>query len=370
MRWLSGCERDLPEEVLRQLVDGPINWLPIVLAGIGSALLVTTALALESGSAVWVQLSLLQCVFLVWRLELQRRLRHDLKTKREARVDGIMLHQLLWAASLGVMAVAGLMAGGAAATLSIAVMLVVASLCPALCIGRPRLSLTLVLLCDLPLKLAVPFQSEPLYWVFILQGPVFWLLMDWFSRQLSAQTEASLLKSYRSRLEADYDHLTRLYSRQGFYRAVSLMRRRLAGRVPVALLYVDLDGFKDVNDRLGHEEGDNLLIQVADCFRDVLRNEDLVARWGGDEFLLLLPGADEKTPVVIAERLLRAIREMRQDDTRIDASIGISRLEDARDLKRVELEKLIRRADHALYRAKNEGKGRYHSAFEAESDNA
>lgn len=126
----------------------------------------------------------------------------------------------------------------------------------------------------------------------------------------------------------------------------------------MALISIDLDGFKEVNDRFGHGAGDLLLTQVAHRLRDTLRNEDLLARMGGDEFMAVVRGLapDEIGP--LADRLIAAISrhsyEIEQGVTaRVGASIGFACLpEDASNTVELRL-----RADEALYAAKGAGKG-------------
>jgi diguanylate cyclase (GGDEF)-like protein len=126
-----------------------------------------------------------------------------------------------------------------------------------------------------------------------------------------------------------------------------------------ALLYLDLDGFKDINDRYGHACGDQLLVLAAERIRNTVRSEDTVARIGGDEFIVLLPEvsavSDVKRPVEELLRVLEAPFELREGAVQISGSIGIAFFPgDA-----ISAEQLISSADTALYNAKRAGKGRY-----------
>ena len=134
---------------------------------------------------------------------------------------------------------------------------------------------------------------------------------------------------------------------------------RRGGRV--ALLFDDLDNLKQVNDSLGHEAGDEILIAVAGRLRSELRPEDTVARLGGDEFVVLLEdvgGADEAARV--AERVVEALRfpcALRGHDHSVTASVGVA-LSAAR-AHGGRPDDLLREADRAMYRAKRSGTGRY-----------
>ena len=159
---------------------------------------------------------------------------------------------------------------------------------------------------------------------------------------------------------AHHDPLTGLSNR------VDLMERMSAivdhGAEPgeqTALVMVDLDGFKDVNDTLGHDAGDALLIEVGRRLKALLRAKDLVAGLGGDEFVLLLPGLHRQEDVVqLAERVLRRLADpfrIKGDPARVGASLGIAfHPQDGLDINT-----WLKHADMALYGAKNGGRGTY-----------
>ncbi len=363
LRWLSGCDRTLPEEVMVRLSGGAIMHLPLLLAGMTCTLIAGVAMLIDAPSPF-----MLAWVTLILALMVGRVLEYRWRLKRAQRgqstpVDGVLILALLWALSLGGLGAYALVAAPPALKLvAIGTLLVVSSSYPALCIGRPRLSVLLVLLADVPLKLAVPFQAESAYWIFVAQGPIYWLATLWFSCYLNGFAERALLGESRSRFQAEHDHLTGLHNRPGFYRRVDELRRSVAGVLPATLYYIDLDGFKQINDHQGHEAGDALLVDVARLFQQVLRQQDIVVRWGGDEFLLLLPGASEFLAADIAERLLTSVKALGMTYPGVGMSMGIAREADLRQLDAERLVKLIDRADAALYQAKRAGKGRYRHA--------
>ncbi|WP_161946193.1 GGDEF domain-containing protein [Desulfonatronum thiosulfatophilum] len=123
---------------------------------------------------------------------------------------------------------------------------------------------------------------------------------------------------------------------------------------PVALLFIDLDGFKQVNDTLGHDCGDRILISVAQCIQNIIRDYDIFIRHGGDEFLLLLPDVEQNIALRTASRIRKAIQNVRVSkicsattDITISASIGV-----AMHLPGEKLITLIQRADHKMYASK------------------
>jgi diguanylate cyclase (GGDEF)-like protein len=174
------------------------------------------------------------------------------------------------------------------------------------------------------------------------------------------------------RYQALHDSLTGLPNRVLILdRVEQALARARRDRLDLALLFIDLDGFKDVNDNMGHKIGDDLLRSVAARFSGALRESDTVARLGGDEFVVLAEGMGLAAgPELVAERLLEVLAEpfylgahdKNQVPVTVSASIGI-----AAGVRETS-EELFRDADVALYRAKEAGKRRY-VIFESEMYN-
>lgn len=154
--------------------------------------------------------------------------------------------------------------------------------------------------------------------------------------------------------QATRDHLTGALNRRGFDDALeaALAEARCLGR-PLSLLIFDLDHFKAVNDCYGHDRGDAILQALAHRVQASLRSSDLLARWGGEEFTLLLPGTDATGARVIAERLRQMVASARFAGLGVTISLGGSgyRRGDSGG-------ELLQRADAALYRAKGSGRNR------------
>jgi diguanylate cyclase (GGDEF)-like protein len=155
------------------------------------------------------------------------------------------------------------------------------------------------------------------------------------------------------------DPLTQIWNRRAFLElaAQELSRARRHGSA-VGLLMVDLDHFKRINDVHGHPAGDAVLVEVAARVRGVLRESDQVARYGGEELVVLVPGCGPAGAYAVAERVRRAIggRTVRFGGAglRVTASLGVAAARDAGE----RLQGLIARADEALYRAKRAGRDR------------
>ncbi|HEU4740183.1 MAG TPA: GGDEF domain-containing protein [Meiothermus sp.] len=150
---------------------------------------------------------------------------------------------------------------------------------------------------------------------------------------------------------AHTDGLTGLLNRLGTTRA---LEDRLAAPQPVTVVLVDVDHFKSINDRFGHLVGDDVLIEVGERLRDAVREGDVVGRWGGEEFLLILESADTQQALALVERLqARMAAKPFPEVGAVTVSLGVA----ARQLDESWSE-LVHRADHALYTAKREGRDR------------
>jgi diguanylate cyclase (GGDEF)-like protein/PAS domain S-box-containing protein len=162
------------------------------------------------------------------------------------------------------------------------------------------------------------------------------------------------------RYQATHDRLTGLPNRAEFNDRIQGLV--VGGRPvrPFALLYLDLDHFKPVNDVLGHDAGDSVLVSVSERMRAAVGANGFVSRLGGDEFAILLDGAGRPEAVAVADKLLEAARApiaVGATLAHLDASIGISLADPSMHLDNVE--QLVRRADEAMYRAKKGGRGRF-----------
>jgi diguanylate cyclase (GGDEF)-like protein len=171
---------------------------------------------------------------------------------------------------------------------------------------------------------------------------------------------ASQLVLERSRYQARHDPLTGALNRFGLMSALQ-GEAAVQGDAPLSLFYLDLDGFKSVNDQHGHAAGDSLLRQVADRLRKASRGTDQVARLGGDEFAIVVPGIGPITAEVFAARIIQAVGHApyvigNELTVRVGVSVGFACGPEDSAL----LPELFTLADKALYMAKAKGKGVSH----------
>ena len=182
---------------------------------------------------------------------------------------------------------------------------------------------------------------------------------------IGVSTDISERKALEEELKyrASHDLLTDLPNHHAFVDRLGDALRRTRRRrdsPEVGVLFMDLDGFKSINDSLGHEAGDRLLVAVARRINDRLRSGDVLARFGGDEFAVLLENVEDPSEAIrIAQRIAEGLREpfaVSDHQVSVSASIGITLgSAHAND----DPEGMLRGADDAMYRAKEQGPGRY-----------
>jgi len=184
--------------------------------------------------------------------------------------------------------------------------------------------------------------------------------LDAMARDLQARDEQ--LKSMLQQLneQAITDQLTGLPNRHYLWEALGAeLARARRKRAPLAVLLFDIDHFKRINDRLGHEAGDLVLRNVAHAARKVVRESDIVVRYGGEEFVIVLSEADETVALARAQALRGEISALRlsygsQLLDVVTVSVGVVCSRDGTDAA----EDLVRAADHAMYEAKQTGRDR------------
>ena len=169
------------------------------------------------------------------------------------------------------------------------------------------------------------------------------------------------LESQQKRLMemALVDQLTNLYNRRSLIEiAPKLQSEAKRHNYPLSLIMIDIDNFKFINDHYGHMAGDEVLVQFASLLKDNSREGDFASRFGGEEFLIILPHCDKADALSRAEHLRKLIMALKPINLDITASFGVTAMDGK---ETTSFDDLIRRADTALYQAKSSGKNRVSS---------
>jgi diguanylate cyclase (GGDEF)-like protein len=178
-------------------------------------------------------------------------------------------------------------------------------------------------------------------------------IMKEYSSELSQINELLHKKTKKYEEMASVDQLTGLYNRYKFTELfVSLYGTMVKRENDMSLIMLDIDHFKNINDTYGHNIGDKVLVDISNILKQYFRNVDIVGRWGGEEFVVLVPTANSTNCEKLADKIRRAIQEAKiLDDLEVTASFGITQIKLGDTL-----EIAISRADEALYDAKNSGR--------------
>jgi diguanylate cyclase (GGDEF)-like protein len=198
-----------------------------------------------------------------------------------------------------------------------------------------------------------------LFKLFVMAFLLFLLasIPSWIISKAIVRRKFHQMELYRS---ANYDKLTDLPNRSLFHdRLTQTLNQSKRYDRKFALMFIDLDGFKSVNDTLGHDAGDELLIKTAKRLLSCVRESDTVARMGGDEFTIILQSISTSENVeLVAQKIINNLSDpfkLKENNAQIGASIGISLFPDNGD----DMETLLKKADEAMYEAKKAGKNDY-----------
>ncbi|WP_116792806.1 GGDEF domain-containing protein [Achromobacter dolens] len=359
-RWLVDPGRNVPPEIRVALVGGLFGSLPIFFGGIINTLLVAALITLrrpEPPFLLWLAMEALICASRILVLVSARR---AAPARRPTPTDLYVVLALLWAASVGYGTFISLTSGDwIAATLAC---LSAASMVGGICVrnfGAPRLSAAMVALSVGPCALAALFTREPIFWLVLVQVPLYMTSMSMASYRLNGMLVSTMLAERENERQARQDSLTGLLNRYGLLRALDqAVGRASQDKAEFAVLYLDLDGFKSVNDTYGHGVGDMLLRQVSERLQALKPPDAEAGRIGGDEFVLLM-GLDGNQDIRrFSERIIDSVRQpydlQQAMPVYIGGSIGIALI----PRHGADTAAVLHAADQALYLAKSAGKSR------------
>jgi len=356
-RWLADAGPDVPPDIRVALVASLYGTLPIFAGGVINSLAVSFLIAWRIPTlpfTLWCAFEIVCCLVRLCVLIVAR--------KRAARgqstpTDIYLLLGVAWAAGIGAGTFLSLMSGDwvAAALACLSAAAMVGGICFRN-FAAPRMAGVMIALTLGPCVLAAPFLSEPMMLITFMQIPFYLFSMTMAAYKLNAMLISTMRAERENAFHARHDILTGLSNRAGLAKAFAARFDGAEAPKGLALVYLDLDGFKAVNDSYGHMAGDALLQLVAERLRGLVRASDIAARIGGDEFVVL---SEQTEPVQLqrfGERIVREISEPYELDSghklHIGASVGIALApEHGRDMN-----SLMTAADAALYQAKSRGK--------------
>ncbi len=353
LRWLVDPSLDLPGDLRTRLLATLFSSAPtLVIGGLGM-LVIEIMAAVRHPGPVFLGLLAADMGLLGLRVVLIRRIHRAVAADRPAATDLMLASSLAWAGMVGLATV--LCACSGDPVLQILAPLTMMGILSGIVTrnyAAPRLAVAMIFLCDVPLKaMLVVHYGDPIFLVGIALGLLFVIAMSMTTVQLNRTYVEVLIAKRENQHRATHDPLTGLSNRTGLMEGLAAHLAR--GTDDLALLYLDLDGFKAVNDCLGHAAGDLLLVQVAGRIRATIPEEWQAARLGGDEFVVLAGGARAHDAAAVAARLIEAVKAPYDIGIGVGLSIGIGWA-----IPGMTAEALLAEADAALYRAKAAGKGR------------
>ena len=358
LQWLVDAGKGVPSDVRTRLIanffSSPSPLIVVALAD----LTVNLIAFVRHPNAFFMALVTADAILLALRATLLLRTRGAVRNGKVTTPDLFLVSGIVWTALLG--------SGSALCVATLDPVLLFLSITSTMGIVSgivsrnnfaPRLAFMQVALCVVPMQTVIPFLGEPLMMISFVICPLFLAGMMKTITSINGAYLAMMMAKRDSEERASHDALTGLWNRSGLMSALSRATSGgRAGTERIALLYVDLDGFKAVNDLLGHAAGDDLIRQAAARISGAVPANCLVARLGGDEFIIVVPVQDRPAALAIGDAVIEAVSRPYEMGALsvppIGASIGIAcsdRLQTS--------EELLAEADAALYQAKNAGKG-------------
>ncbi|MGA0533952.1 diguanylate cyclase domain-containing protein [Hansschlegelia sp. KR7-227] len=344
----------MPDDIRRALIASLFGTLPIFAGGVVNSIMVAAIIAGRMATPVFLGWLAVEVAICALRLVVLLTCFRNAARGRPTPTDVYLLLGVCWAGSVGFGAFISLLSGDwVIATLAC---MSAAAMVGGVCFrnfGAPRLAAAMIVLSLGPTCLAAPFTGEWIMVATFVQIPFYLVSMRMAAYKLNGLLVTTMRAQAENQHLARHDALTGLPNRVGLMHAIEERADRR-----VALLYLDLDGFKAVNDGHGHAAGDRLLTCAADRLRTLLRSGDFAARIGGDEFVVVARGVDRRQASSFGERLIQEIGQPYDLGqglvVRVGVSVGVALAPDHGE----DVPDLLDVADTALYLAKTAGKSR------------
>jgi len=353
--WLLGVTPGEPDAIRMGRLSSMFQKRPALAMSSLAILLVSTTTAATTG-APWARYWVMSDLLLI-----AARFMLSFRYDRAGVRPSMAAMRVIAFGSCGLLMLLGLGCSLAMATGIPMLMLISAISVMGLCIGVtslwagvPRLAFGMLAITAMPFATAIALGADMPF-----VAAQFLLLMlgtAAFVKQNNTKLLGMLHAEHRNRLLAETDQLTGLPNRGVL---MDRLDAACAQDMPFALLYLDLDGFKAINDARGHAAGDVLLVEQADRIAATLAGGAMVCRLGGDEFVLVLDGADRITAGIVAQRLIALLSAPATSERVAGACVGVSIGISLSPADSTDPDALINLADRALYTAKDAGKGAY-----------
>jgi len=353
--WLTDPGTAVPLEIRRVLLGELFAAPKAVIAGVINGLILNfAALGLHAG-VIFALFAAIDLVLVIVRIRVVRLALDAAANGRPTPTDLYLLAATCWYALLGAMGFMALQSEILPLQL-LAITYVVGMVGP-ICArnyAAPRYALMAVILCALPLVVGAGLSRNHWMLIMALQTPLFLYGVITVIRRFQTMAVAALLSESESRRHARHDPLTGLLNRLGLDEA-------LVATIGIStLFYLDLDGFKPINDNFGHLAGDKMLSAVAQRLLSIVGADDIVSRLGGDEFAILAPNLSPSGAEIFAERIVRGVTDKPYaveavGRLRAGVSVGFVCMPEDADGD----DDLLQKCDAALYEAKAAGKGVY-----------
>lgn len=357
-RWLADAGPTAPDDIRAALIAQLHGSLPVFAAGAVNTIAVAAVIAIRQPTALFVGWLVAEIAICTARLLVLITGHRAARANHKTPTDLHLLLAVIWSGSVGFGVIASIISGDW--VVAMLACLSAAAMVGGICFrnfGAPRLAGTMIVFSLGPIVPGVALAHEPMLYVVFLQVPMYLAAMTAAAFRLNRMLIATMRAERENSHRAHHDALTGLLNRAGFVEALGT---RLAAptKRQFAVMFFDLDNFKPINDTFGHAAGDEVLKAVAERVRRILPEGALVARMGGDEFVVLL---DNVTPELAQETGFRLIAEVAASyelagevRASVGASAGIAMSPD----HGVGVAELLAVADAALYEAKSGGKSR------------
>lgn len=356
-RWLGDAGPGVPDDIRVALIERLYGTLSIFIGGVINTIAVAAACAMRHPTALFLAWLVLEIAVCAIRLVLLIVANRAAIAGRRTPTDLHLLFAVAWSASVGFGVLITLASGDWVAAILATVSS--AAMVGGICFRNfyaPRLAGAMILFSFGPIVPGAAIAGEPLLYEAFLAAPLYFLAMTAAAFRLNKMLIATMRSDRENDHLARHDSLTGLLNRTGFVEALERQLTCGSHEKSVALLFLDLDNFKPINDTFGHQAGDRLLQLVAERLRHTLSAADTIARFGGDEFVVLADDLTREQALAVGQRIISAVMTPYELGEGIRGNVGVSIGLAMSPEHGTEAEMLLAIADAALYEAKSSGK--------------